>query len=972
MRNSVEVPFLIGSLLLAAGLLVNSRSAATPNSVRLETAAQVHRLSYAAAGSHLPVVLHGTVTQFIPEWNGFSLQDATDAVYVYGAGISLHLQAGDRVELHGNSETGNYAPLVRLTQISILGHGALPDPRPVDWRYLSSGACDNEYVSITGVVRAVVPVSPPRWRWDATAIHVDVGGNVLWAYARSTANFGTSQLTDQMVRIDGTCIVLANSRKRFEGTSLLISDSARGIHVLDPVPSAPENLPLTPLDHVFAFNPGGAWQRRIRVRGTVTSSDGDRITIQHDMDGVVIRTVSPASLQPGQVVDAVGFPTAGSYGAEIEDAVLVPQPTHATVTPLQVRAAELVARFHQGRPLLPDSVLVRVQATVLGVSESSGGEVIALQDGPTVFNARLHADRQIARRPSWPEGSKVALTGICSVQVDDLGLPQSFELVLRSPADVQILSHPDWFTRRLALQTAALLLAVVLIAVLVLILLTRHVGAQSGVIQQQRKREEELNARMRELVDNANDLVYILDTDARILHLNFGAERLTGYSRSEQLHRKLTDLLVPEERDRFLQSVTCDSRAAASRRSRFEQSDWTFLCKNGQRLTLELNQRFVTDDNQVRIEVIGRDVTARKQAILDNEERFRTLADNIPQLAWIADASGAVVWLNRRWFEYAGTNLEQSLGWGWQQWCHPEHLERVSTGLRDCFTKGEEWEDSLPLRGRNGQFRWFLGRATPIRDSSGNVVRWFGTKTDITEQKQTETELKRSNEDLRQFAYIASHDLQEPIRNMSLYSQLLARSLTNGDLTPERSKYIDVVVNGARRIQALLSSLLAYSQVTGTGDVQHAWISSAATVQDAIENLRSTIEETGANVTYTDLPELVANSIQLTQVFQNLIGNALKYRRDGVPPEVKISAVKQVDSWLFSVQDNGQGFNQQYAEKLFGIFKRLHGTDVPGTGIGLAICRAIIERHSGKIWAVGKPGEGATFCFTLPASRKQD
>ncbi|HEY1212719.1 MAG TPA: ATP-binding protein [Bryobacteraceae bacterium] len=98
----------------------------------------------------------------------------------------------------------------------------------------------------------------------------------------------------------------------------------------------------------------------------------------------------------------------------------------------------------------------------------------------------------------------------------------------------------------------------------------------------------------------------------------------------------------------------------------------------------------------------------------------------------------------------------------------------------------------------------------------------------------------------------------------------------------------------------------------------------------------------------------------------------MKYRRDGVPPEVKISAVKQVDSWLFSVQDNGQGFNQQYAEKLFGIFKRLHGTDVPGTGIGLAICRAIIERHSGKIWAVGKPGEGATFCFTLPASRKQD
>ncbi len=964
---------MLGKLTIA-GFFLATLSAATPEKVPLTTIDQVHGLSSVAAHQKMPVIVRGTVTQYMPEWNGFSMQDKTGAVYVSGAAVShVHLRAGERVEVRGTTDSGNYAPIVMAGEVKILGSGDLPKPRPADWQFLSSGSCDNDYVSVTGVVRSVIEVGPPRWRWHAMAIHVDLGGNLLWAYARTAGKFDFSDLPDDTVRISGTCLVLANSRKRFEGTSLLISDPSRGIRVLDAVSAPAESVPLTPIGRMFVFNRGSEWQRRVRVRGVVTWAEGDRLTIQSQDDGLLVRTVSPISVRPGQVVDAVGFPTAGSYAAELDDAVIVQQGRTADVAPELVKPRELVPRFHDARPQLPDALLVRMQGTVVGVSHSTAGEVLALQDGPIVFNARLGESGRRQERAHWTEGSTVSVTGICLIQPDDLGMPQSFELALRSRADVKLVRRPDWLTRSLLLQAAGILLAVALIAILIVIVLGRRVGVQKSFIEQQRKREAELGKRMRQLVENANDLVYILDTQGRILHLNFGAERLTGYSRTEQLGRQLPDFLVPEERDLFREMLSRDSGIVATGDSTFEQSDWTFLRKDGVRVTLELNQRFVTgEDGQIRVEVIGRDVTARKQAVLDNAERFRALADNIPQLAWMADKTGAIVWFNQRWFDYTGSTLAEARGWGWEKWHHPEHVERVATRLRECFAEGEEWQDTFPLLGKDGQFRWFLGRATPIHDAAGEVVRWFGTNTDITEQKQIETELQHSNEDLQQFAYIASHDLQEPIRNVIIYSQLLSRTFSNGDLTPKRSMYLDVVIGGAKRLEALIMGLLAYSRVSATDRMESPTIAVESAVQTALESLRSAIEETGAQVSYADLPYVAASPIHVSQVFQNLISNAIKYRRAEVPPVVSISARKQVDRWLFSVQDNGRGFEPQYAETVFGIFKRLHGADVPGTGIGLAICRAIIERHGGDIWAEGKAGEGATFWFTLPAPPQRD
>ena len=245
------------------------------------------------------------------------------------------------------------------------------------------------------------------------------------------------------------------------------------------------------------------------------------------------------------------------------------------------------------------------------------------------------------------------------------------------------------------------------------------------------------------------------------------------------------------------------------------------------------------------------------------------------------------------------------------------------------------------------------------------------TALDITERKQAEAALARkteelacSNAELEQFAYVASHDLQEPLRMVSSYVQLLARRYKE-KLDSDADDFINFAVDGANRMQALIRDLLAYSRVGTRGERLEP--TSCETVLDqTLANLQFAIEENGARVTHDPLPTVLADPSQLSQLFQNLIGNAIKFRRDEAP-HVHLGAERRENEWLFSVRDNGIGIDEEYGERIFEIFQRLHGrNDYSGTGIGLAICKKIVERHGGRIWVVSDPGGGSTFYFTLP------
>jgi light-regulated signal transduction histidine kinase (bacteriophytochrome) len=263
-------------------------------------------------------------------------------------------------------------------------------------------------------------------------------------------------------------------------------------------------------------------------------------------------------------------------------------------------------------------------------------------------------------------------------------------------------------------------------------------------------------------------------------------------------------------------------------------------------------------------------------------------------------------------------------------------------------------------------------RGTPLQDDSGEIAKWFGTCTDIDDRKRAEAELAararelaRSNADLQQFAYVASHDLQEPLRTISSFSQLLARRY-QGKLDSDADDFIAFMVDGAARMQTLINDLLAFSRI-GTQGSSFVPTDCEKILHSAEENLKAAIEESGAVITHDSLPRLVADERQLTQLFQNLLSNAIKFRRPEIAPCIHVSSKWQNGAWKLSIRDNGIGIDPHYFDRIFIIFQRLHGREqYTGTGIGLAVCKKIVERHGGRLWVESESGTGSIFHFVIP------
>ena len=256
---------------------------------------------------------------------------------------------------------------------------------------------------------------------------------------------------------------------------------------------------------------------------------------------------------------------------------------------------------------------------------------------------------------------------------------------------------------------------------------------------------------------------------------------------------------------------------------------------------------------------------------------------------------------------------------------------------------------ALRSRGRQYELRDYLGERRQVEQA---LVRQAD-------------QLARSNADLQQFAYVTSHDLQEPLRTIASFSQMLQRRY-RGQIDKDADEFIDFITSGVSRMQAVIEDLLAYSRIVNQPGAAFAALPLAEAVEWARQNLRRAIEESGAVIEVGELPVVLGDRVELVQLFQNLLSNAIKYRRPETPPRIRVNASRNESHWHVAVEDNGIGFDPSYAEQIFVLFRCLHDARVPGTGIGLTICRKIVERHGGKIWAESRPGEGTIFRFTLP------
>ena len=498
---------------------------------------------------------------------------------------------------------------------------------------------------------------------------------------------------------------------------------------------------------------------------------------------------------------------------------------------------------------------------------------------------------------------------------------------------------------------------------------TDHKNAEKHLAQ--------MEARYRGLLEAAPDAMVVVNRNGEIVLLNVQAEKQFGYRRDELLGRKVKSI-IPEG---FAERLIADGTRTAA--EALAQQIGTGIELNGRRkdgseFPIEIMLSPLESAEGILVTAAIRDITERKRiedALRDSEERFRLMASGVKDYANVMlDPEGFIVSWNEGGERLKGFRAEEIVGQHFSRFYSAEDIRKglPAMELKQAKETGRFEGEGWRMRKDGSRFLANIV-ITALRDEKGKL-RGFGKITrDITERRRAEEhltktmeDLKRSNEELGQFAYVASHDLQEPLRMVASYTQLLAQRY-KGRLDSDADEFIAFAVDGCNRMQGLIQDLLSYSRAGANAEPLRE-ISCEGAFEKTLRNLRPTIQDSGATVTHDSLPTIMTDETQLIQVFQNLIANAIKYH-GAEPPLVHVSATRNSgNEWVFSVRDNGMGMEPQYFKRIFILFQRLHGQkEFAGTGIGLAMCKKIVDRLGGRIWVESQPAKGSTFYFALPA-----
>ena len=364
--------------------------------------------------------------------------------------------------------------------------------------------------------------------------------------------------------------------------------------------------------------------------------------------------------------------------------------------------------------------------------------------------------------------------------------------------------------------------------------------------------------------------------------------------------------------------------------------------------------------------------SADRKKLTEVQEHLAAIVESSEDAIVSKDLNGIIRSWNRGAERIFGYTAEEIVGRSIATLAPPEVANDIPRILAQ-IARGERVEHyQTKRRTKDGRILTVSLTVSPVRDASGRIIGASKVARDITLREQQEAALRetnaallRSNSDLQQFAYSASHDLKEPLRMVAAYVEMLKRKF-GGALGPSGDEYIRYTVEGTSRMEQLLADLVAYTHASTLGEEPKEDIDAQKILKAALGNIEAAIQESGALITHTELPRVRMHEFQLQQVFQNLIANSIRYRSSETP-RIHVAAERRGKEWLFSVQDNGIGIDRQYKEQIFGIFKRLHSAaEYPGTGMGLAICERLIQRAGGTIWVESELGRGSTFFFTVP------
>lgn len=500
-----------------------------------------------------------------------------------------------------------------------------------------------------------------------------------------------------------------------------------------------------------------------------------------------------------------------------------------------------------------------------------------------------------------------------------------------------------------------------------------------------RKKLEESESRFRALVNASSDVVYRMNADWTVM-LNLEGNGFLSDT-GEPILNWIDTYIHPLDREKIKRLIA----ESIANKSIFEL-EHRILNPDGS-LGWNFSRAIpILDDQGNIVEWFGTasDITSQKvlqQIIEESEEKFRQLADLVPQIIWTSKPDGYVDYYNKRWYEYTRLNENDFGDNSWMPVLHPDDETIVKDFWYHSVKNGTSYQVEFRLKnGKTGEYRWFLSKAVPIKDSEGVINKWFGTCTDIQEQKtitekleglvaERTKELQRSNEDLQQFAHVASHDLKEPVRKIKTFTSRLEDHL-EGKLDESAMKFIDRIHVATDRMFNMIDGVLAYSKINA--DLQQPTIVDLNEVIKNIEtDLEVALQKTGGKILYHDLPTLEGALVLLYQLFYNLINNSIKFAKKDVPPQINIASKIIIEHnrkfAVITLEDNGIGFDPAQAERIFETFTRLNSKDTyEGTGLGLSLCKKIVERHGGSITATGILEKGAVFTMILPLQQKEN
>lgn len=475
--------------------------------------------------------------------------------------------------------------------------------------------------------------------------------------------------------------------------------------------------------------------------------------------------------------------------------------------------------------------------------------------------------------------------------------------------------------------------------------------------------------RFRAMAEAAPDILFMASTEGRCTYLNAKWQEYTGIAPAKSLGWRWTQQAHPDDREQTVASWT---------RAVHDNTAWEcrlrFRCKSGAyRWFLCRAHLFATGAGESHA-WLGAcsdvdDLVRAQETLWQREQQFRTLADSIPQLAWMARPDGYIFWFNRRWYDYTGTTPEDVLGWGWQAVHEPAELPRVLKTIKQAFASGEPWEETFPLRRHDGVMRWHLSRMLPIKDEQGRVLRWFGTNTDITERLEMEQTLKEIDRRKDEFLAILAHELRNPLAPIRTGLELLR---LRGDDPAAAAKTRTMMENQVRQMTRLVDDLLDVSRVSrGKLTLRKTRVALADLVERAVEAARMEIDAHGHELTVS-LPQrpiiLDADPDRLAQVFANLLNNAAKYTP--MPGRIRLTTERVDGEVVVAISDTGIGIQADKLQAIFEMFMQIDQSleqGRAGVGIGLTLVKSLVEMHGGAIEAhsAGR-GQGSEFRVRLP------